>query len=136
KRLRLDPADATAAPSVLEALANADALVLGPGSLYTSLLAILVVPGVIDAITRSPAIRIFVCNAMTEPGETDGYGVADHLRALAASGRRVRLAGDRAGTVADVRRRPSRRAGRPGPRPGPGYEDRSLRQPVRRAAMR
>ncbi len=86
KRLRLDPADATAAPSVLEALANADALVLGPGSLYTSLLAILVVPGVIDAITRSPAIRIFVCNAMTEPGETDGYGVADHLRALAAHG--------------------------------------------------
>jgi len=86
KRLRLDPPDAKAAPRVLEALADADALVLGPGSLYTSLLAILVVPGVVEAITRSEAVRIFVCNAMTEPGETDGYGIADHLRALAAHG--------------------------------------------------
>src|SRR5206468_159837 len=59
---------------------------LGPGSLYTSLLATLVVPGVADAVTSSPAMRIFVCNAMTEPGETDGYGIAEHMRALAAHG--------------------------------------------------
>jgi uncharacterized cofD-like protein len=86
KRLRLDPADATAGPRVLEALADADAVVLGPGSLYTSLLAILIVPGVTDAIMRSSAVRIFVCNAMTEPGETDGYGLAEHLRALETHG--------------------------------------------------
>ena len=50
------------------------------------LLATLVVPGVVEAVTRSRAVRIFVCNAMTERGETDGYGVAEHLRALDAHG--------------------------------------------------
>src|SRR5712692_5812429 len=85
-RVRIDPSDATAAPGVLEALEEADAVVLGPGSLYTSLLATLVVPGVAEAVTRSRAVRIFVCNAMTERGETEGYGVAEHLRALAAHG--------------------------------------------------
>jgi len=86
KRIRIDPPDAAAAPGVLEALDDADALILGPGSLYTSLLATLVIPGVAEAVKRSRATRIFVCNAMTEPGETEGYGVADHLRALAAHG--------------------------------------------------
>ncbi len=79
KRIRIDPPDAEAAPGVLEALREADAL-------YTSVLATLVVPGVAEAATRSRAVRIFVCNAMTEPGETDGYDVAAHLRALAAHG--------------------------------------------------
>jgi uncharacterized cofD-like protein len=86
KRVRIDPPNAAAAPGVLEALYEADAMILGPGSLYTSLLATLVVPGVAEAVTRSRAVRIFVCNAMTEPGETDGYGVAEHLQALAAHG--------------------------------------------------
>jgi uncharacterized cofD-like protein len=86
KRVRLDPPDAAAAPGVLEALCEADMMILGPGSLYTSLLATLVVPGIAEAVSRARAIRIFVCNAMTEPGETDGYGVAEHLRALAAHG--------------------------------------------------
>src|SRR3989442_15543835 len=86
KRLRLDPPNGAPAPGVLEAVHAADALILGPGSLYTSLLATLVVPGMAEAVTRSRALRIFVCNAMTEPGETDGYGVAEHLRALAAHG--------------------------------------------------
>ncbi|MBI4638181.1 MAG: uridine diphosphate-N-acetylglucosamine-binding protein YvcK [Candidatus Rokubacteria bacterium] len=85
-RVRIDPADATAAPGVLEALDAADAMILGPGSLYTSLLATLVVPGVAEAVARSEAVRIFVCNVMTEPGETTGYGVAEHLGALAAHG--------------------------------------------------
>jgi len=71
---------------VLDALREADVMILGPGSLYTSLLATLVVPGVAEAVTRSSAVRIFVCNAMTEPGETDGYGTAEHLQALAAHG--------------------------------------------------
>jgi len=86
KRLRIDPPDAAPAPGVLAALQAADAMVLGPGSLYTSLLATLVVPGVAEAVARSRALRIFVCNAMTERGETDGYGVAEHLRALATHG--------------------------------------------------
>jgi uncharacterized cofD-like protein len=86
ERVRIDPPDAAAAPGVLEALDAADALILGPGSLYTSLLATLVVPGVAEAVTRSRAVRIFVCNAMTEHGETDDYGVAGHLRALADHG--------------------------------------------------
>ena len=86
KRVRIDPPDAAAAPGVLEALREADAVILGPGSLYTSLLATLVVPGVADAVTHSRAVRIFVCNAMTERGESVGYGVAEHLRALAVHG--------------------------------------------------
>ena len=86
KRVRVDPADATAAPDVLDALHEADAIIMGPGSLYTSLLAVLVVPGVAEAIMRSSAVRIFVCNAMTEPGETDGYGMTEHLQAIALHG--------------------------------------------------
>jgi uncharacterized cofD-like protein len=86
KRVRIDPVTATATPVVLDALREADVMILGPGSLYTSLLATLVVPGVAEAVTSSSAVRIFVCNAMTEPGETDGYGTAEHLQALAAHG--------------------------------------------------
>ena len=86
KCVRIDPPDAAAAPGVLKALREADVMILGPGSLYTSLLATLVVPGVAEAMSRTRAVRIFVCNAMTEPGETEGYGVAEHLQALAAHG--------------------------------------------------
>jgi len=86
KRVRIDPPDAMATPMVLEALREADVLILGPGSLYTSVLATLVVPGVLEAVTSSSAMRIFVCNAMTEPGETDGYGIAEHLQAMAEHG--------------------------------------------------
>jgi|SRR5438067_485821 len=85
-RLRVDPPGAQAEHAVLEALERADAIVLGPGSLYTSVLAVLVVPGVLEAVLATPATRIFVCNLMTQPGETDGYGVAAHVTALAAHG--------------------------------------------------
>ena len=85
-RLRLEPPDASPAPGVLEALRTADMLIVGPGSLYTSTLATLVVPGVAEAMAAAQGARIFVCNLMTEPGETDGYGVAAHLEALAAHG--------------------------------------------------
>lgn len=84
--VRIDPPDARPAPGVLEALRVADTVILGPGSLYTSILAALVVPGVAGAVAAARATRIFVCNLMTEPGETDGYGVAAHLDALAAHG--------------------------------------------------
>ncbi len=85
-RLRIDPPDAAPAPGVVEALRMADMVVLGPGSLYTSILAPLVVPGVADAVAAARAARVFVCNLMTQPGETDGYGVEAHLEALAAHG--------------------------------------------------
>src|SRR5437899_1377649 len=71
---------------VLEALRTADAVILGPGSLYTSILATLVVPGMVEAVAAARGARVFVCNLMTEPGETDGRGVAGHLAALAAHG--------------------------------------------------
>ena len=82
RRVRLAPADVRPAPQVLEALAAADLIVVGPGSLYTSLLPILLVPGVTDAIRASHAVRVLVANLMTQPGETDGYDIADHLAAF------------------------------------------------------
>jgi uncharacterized cofD-like protein len=85
-RLRTDPPDARPAPGVLEALRAADMVILGPGSLYTSVLATMTVPGVAQAVAAAPGARIFICNLMTEPGETDGYGVAAHVQALAAHG--------------------------------------------------
>ena len=68
----------------LEAIANADLIVLGPGSLYTSLLPNLLVPELVNAIGRSKAPRLYICNLMTQPGETDGLDVQGHLRAIEA----------------------------------------------------
>jgi uncharacterized cofD-like protein len=85
-RLALDPADALPADGVLAALDAADAVILGPGSFYTSVLATVIVPGIVDAIVASDATKIFICNLMTEPGETDGFDVAAHLDALRAHG--------------------------------------------------
>ncbi|HEY2434221.1 MAG TPA: uridine diphosphate-N-acetylglucosamine-binding protein YvcK [Vicinamibacterales bacterium] len=71
-------------PDVICALANADAIVVGPGSLYTSVLPNLLVEGVAATIYGSSAVRIYVANLMTQPGETDGYSIDDHLRAIHA----------------------------------------------------
>lgn len=84
QKLTLEPHDARPNPEVLQAIANADAIVLGPGSLYTSILPNLLVPGVAKAVERSGALKVYVCNVMTQPGETDGYSVALHLQALKA----------------------------------------------------
>jgi 2-phospho-L-lactate transferase/gluconeogenesis factor (CofD/UPF0052 family) len=70
------------APGVIEALLNADAIVLGPGSLYTSIIPNLLVDGIAQAIGESHATKIYVSNLMTQPGETDGYSAADHVRAI------------------------------------------------------
>jgi uncharacterized cofD-like protein len=85
-RLDIDPSDASPAPGVLDALSTADAVILGPGSLYTSILAALIVPGVMAGVIGAPGVRILVGNLMTQPGETDGYDLAAHLDALAAHG--------------------------------------------------
>jgi uncharacterized cofD-like protein len=85
-RLSIDPPEAAPASGVIAAIEAADAIVVGPGSFYTSVLATLVVPGIAEAIVESDGLKIFVCNLMMEPGETEDYDVADHLRALAAHG--------------------------------------------------
>lgn len=84
ERLFLDPGDAPALPQAVEALARADGIVLGPGSLYTSVLPPLLVEDLATAIRDARGLRIYVVNVMTQPGETDGYSAADHLRVLQA----------------------------------------------------
>jgi uncharacterized cofD-like protein len=81
RRLSLDPSPRPV-PSVLRALVNADGIVVGPGSLYTSVLPNLLVEGIAATIYGVNAVRIYVANLMTEPGETDGYTLDDHLRVI------------------------------------------------------
>ena len=76
------PANPPALPAVLEAIAAADYIILGPGSLYTSVIPNLLVPEIREAIACATVPRIYICNIMTQPGETDGYRVSDHIRAL------------------------------------------------------
>ena len=82
RRLRLHPSDASASPEAVDALERADLIVIGPGSLYSSLVAVLLVRGLPEAIARSRARVVLVMNLMTEPGETDGHTGADHLLAI------------------------------------------------------
>ncbi|MFL6373360.1 MAG: uridine diphosphate-N-acetylglucosamine-binding protein YvcK [Pyrinomonadaceae bacterium] len=79
KKLSLEPGDCDPMPEALEAIAKADVITVGPGSLFTSLLPPLLVNGVADAIAESRATKIFVCNLMTQPGETDGMTSRRHL---------------------------------------------------------
>lgn len=71
-------------PEAIEAIKDAEIIVLGPGSLYTSVIPNLLVPEIVTAIAESNAIKIYVCNVMTQPGETDNYAVSDHIDALAS----------------------------------------------------
>ena len=82
RRVSLEPEDARALPQALEALTAADLIVIGPGSLYTSLIPILLVKEIADAIAGSRARVLLAMNLMTEPGETEGYTTADHLSAI------------------------------------------------------
>jgi uncharacterized cofD-like protein len=66
----------------IDAIRNAEAVIIGPGSLYTSIIPNLLVPGMKEALSDSKVIKIYICNIMTQPGESDGYSVADHLRAI------------------------------------------------------
>jgi uncharacterized cofD-like protein len=80
--VHLDPDNCRPPEDALEALAQADLVLIGPGSLYTSLVPNLLVPGVVDAIQSSRALVVYVSNMMTQPGETTGYSLADHVDAL------------------------------------------------------
>jgi uncharacterized cofD-like protein len=85
-RVVVRPPDATVPPAAVEALLDADQVVLGPGSLFTSVLAAAVVDGVRDALKRSPGRMVYVCNVRAELAETRGYDVADHVAALRRHG--------------------------------------------------
>ena len=78
----LDSYQCVAHQEAIETIANADVIIIGPGSLYTSIMPNLVVKGIVDAIQASDAMKIYICNVMTQPGETDGYSVTDHVRAI------------------------------------------------------
>ena len=82
EEIHLNPSDAQPLADALESIASADAITIGPGSLYTSLIPNLLVNKIVDAIQRSRAIKIYVQNIMTQPGETDGLTAADHVQAL------------------------------------------------------
>lgn len=82
RRLWLEPNDAPAFPPALKAILNADMIVVGPGSLYTSLLPNLLVQDLLGAIRASRALKVYVCNIATQSGETDLYSCSDHVRAL------------------------------------------------------
>lgn len=82
RQVRLVPEHPKPLPESIEAIAQADLILLGPGSLYTSIIPNLLVDGVVEAIAKSRALKILVMNIMTQDGESDGYTGADHVRAL------------------------------------------------------
>lgn len=82
RRVQLFPKKVPAVPAALEAIESADAIILGPGSLYTSIMPNLLVDGVAHAIRKSKAIKIYICNVLTQPGETDNYTAAQHAKAI------------------------------------------------------
>lgn len=81
-RILISPTNCRPAPGVVEAIKNADCIVIGPGSLYTNVIPNLLVNGVTKAIKESSAIKVYISNIMTEPGQTDEYSVSDHLNAI------------------------------------------------------
>ncbi len=81
-RVRLVPRRVRPLPEVLEAIREADLILIGPGSLYTSIIPNLLVEGVAETIRHSHATRVYIANLMTQPGETQGYTVGDHVRAI------------------------------------------------------
>ncbi|MDI6827265.1 MAG: YvcK family protein, partial [Armatimonadota bacterium] len=90
KRISLFPEDVMPLEETLEAIRFANAIVIGPGSLYTSVIPNLLVKGIVEAIMDSDAVKIYVCNVMTQPGETDHYRASDHVRAIFEhTGRRI-----------------------------------------------
>ena len=82
KKVFLKPSHCLPLAGALQAIAEADAVVLGPGSLYTSIIPNLLVDGIPEALTNTRAIKIYICNVMTQIGETDGFTASSHLRAI------------------------------------------------------
>lgn len=99
--LAIDPADAKPVDRALDAIAAADMILIGPGSLYTSVIPNLLIKPLAEALRKAKALRVYICNVMTQPGETESYTAEEHLSAIV----------EHAGLVADVMilngRRPS-----------------------------
>jgi len=81
-RIFLNPTNCRPAPGVVEAIKNADCIIIGPGSLYTNVIPNLLVNGVAKAIKESTGLKVYISNIMTEPGQTDEYSVSDHINAI------------------------------------------------------
>ncbi len=101
KRLYLEPPDAMPTDRALDALREADLILIGPGSLYTSVIPNLLIKPIADVLRQVGALRVYICNVMTQPGESEDYSAEEHLQAII----------EHAGLVADVMivngRRPS-----------------------------
>lgn len=82
KRVFLNPGDCDPVPEAVTAMMEADMIILGPGSLYTSVIPNLLVKGMVNTIFNSPAVTVYVSNIMTQPGESDGYTASDHIKAI------------------------------------------------------
>jgi len=82
RRVYLEPGNCSPIGEALQAIGEADAIIMGPGSLYSSVMPGLLVQGIPEAIARSRAAKIYICNVMTQPGETDGYSASQHLQAI------------------------------------------------------
>jgi uncharacterized cofD-like protein len=82
ERVYLEPANVPAYPLALHAILDADLVIIGPGSLFTSVLPNLLVDDITDAIRASNALKVYVCNVATQPGETDGFDLSDHVQAI------------------------------------------------------
>ncbi|WP_416147159.1 gluconeogenesis factor YvcK family protein [Salipaludibacillus sp. HK11] len=82
KKVFLKPENPEPMRDALQAIDEADLIVLGPGSLYTSVIPNLLVPGMEEALIKTSAMKVYICNVMTQPGETDGYTVSDHVKAI------------------------------------------------------
>ncbi len=81
-QIRVEPEAPEATPDAVKAIQEADVIIIGPGSLYTSLAPNLLIPEIRAALRASRAPKIYICNVMTQPGETDGFAASDHIRAL------------------------------------------------------
>ena len=82
KKLAIKPINAKPLEEAIKAINNADVIIMGPGSLYTSIIPNLLVKGIPEAICKSPAKKVYISNVMTQPGETDGFKVSNHLKVL------------------------------------------------------
>jgi len=86
KEVYLDPPDVEAFPPAVEAIMEADQVIIGPGSVFTSILPNLMVPGIGKALAETKAIKAYICNVMTQPGETDLFTACDHIMAIVDHG--------------------------------------------------
>ncbi|MGB4026110.1 MAG: gluconeogenesis factor YvcK family protein, partial [Bacillota bacterium] len=82
KQLRLQPEDPPALDDAVDEIRAADGIIIGPGSLFTSIIPNLLVRGIRQAVAEAAGCKLYICNVMTQPGETDGFDVLDHIQAI------------------------------------------------------